>query len=143
MGREAEETVGIALLTVNNVLIDTNVFIDYLRKDEEASRFLHQTLQPTVSVITSAELVQGARDKQELVTIQRLIRRLNVLPVTASISAMMLSIVEQHTLSHRIAIPDALIAATAIEHHLTLVTANTKHFSFIKGLKIKPWPLRS
>lgn len=130
----------IAFLNVKKILIDTNVFIDYLRKDEEASRFLHNIPQLTVSVVTAAELVQGARDKQELVTIARLIKRLNVLPITASISETMLSVVGQHTLSHRIAIPDVLIAATAIEHRLTLVTANTKHFSFIKGLKLESWP---
>ena len=32
---------------------------------------------------------------------------------------------------------DALIGATALEHDLTLLTANTKHFGAIEGLQIE------
>jgi len=32
---------------------------------------------------------------------------------------------------------DALIAATALEHRLAVLTANTKHFSPIDGLRIE------
>ena len=34
---------------------------------------------------------------------------------------------------------DVLIAATAMAHKATLVTANKKHFENIEGLKIKVW----
>lgn len=32
---------------------------------------------------------------------------------------------------------DALIGATALEHGLTLLTANTKHFGAIQGLQLE------
>jgi len=35
--------------------------------------------------------------------------------------------------------PDLRIAAIAIQHHLTLVTGNIKHFRPIPGLKIENW----
>ena len=33
--------------------------------------------------------------------------------------------------------PHALIAATALEHHLGLATRNTKHFEQVRGLRIR------
>jgi len=40
-------------------------------------------------------------------------------------------------LSHGMRLADALIGATAIEHGLTLVTANVKHFGSVGGLRIE------
>ncbi|WP_425571141.1 PIN domain-containing protein [Olivibacter ginsenosidimutans] len=43
---------------------------------------------------------------------------------------------------YSIKLPDAIIAATAISHKLTLITRNTKDFSAIKGLKsVNPFAL--
>lgn len=36
-----------------------------------------------------------------------------------------------------IRLPDALIAGTALEHNLALVTRNTKHFQAIRGLRLR------
>ncbi|MDB5819559.1 MAG: type toxin-antitoxin system VapC family toxin [Rhizobacter sp.] len=41
------------------------------------------------------------------------------------------------TLSHGLQMGDALIAATALEHGLSMLTANVKHFSPIEGLTIE------
>lgn len=38
-----------------------------------------------------------------------------------------------------LSLPDVLIAATALEAGLTLVTANTRHFQRIPNLKIENW----
>jgi predicted nucleic acid-binding protein len=35
-------------------------------------------------------------------------------------------------------LPDALIAATALEHGLSLSTRNIKDFTRVRGLKIRP-----
>jgi len=43
---------------------------------------------------------------------------------------------EEYSLSHRLSIPDALIASTAIVNDLELFTLNLKDFRFIKGLKL-------
>lgn len=39
----------------------------------------------------------------------------------------------------RLADADLLIAATALEHDMTLVTGNTKHFARIPGLRLENW----
>jgi predicted nucleic acid-binding protein len=43
---------------------------------------------------------------------------------------------ETLALSHDLRLGDALIAATAIEHGLTVLTANTKHFTPSKGCRL-------
>lgn len=121
-------------------LVDTTVFIDAFRKDVGAKTFLSRVFPPLFcSVITQAELIQGARNNSEKKDIGELLRTIGVLPLTSSISEMMLFLVDKYSLSHGLQIPDALIAATAMENKLTLVTANVKHFSFIKGLKLMDW----
>ncbi len=39
----------------------------------------------------------------------------------------------------QIGLPDALIAATALEASFTMVTANTRHFRRIPRLKVENW----
>ena len=60
-----------------------------------------------------------------------------ILPVTEAVSERAVKLVEQHFLSHSLQMADALIAASALEHHLTLVTGNVKHFKAVKDLEIE------
>lgn len=46
--------------------------------------------------------------------------------------------------THRIKLPDAIIASTALVHNLTLISHNTRDFTNIKGLAlIDPYKLQS
>jgi len=45
--------------------------------------------------------------------------------------------VEEYSLSSNLRLGDAIIAATATENNLTLVSDNEKHFKPIKELKLK------
>ncbi len=40
------------------------------------------------------------------------------------------------TLSHGLQLGDALIAATALDHGLPVLTANVRHFGAVQGLKV-------
>lgn len=44
---------------------------------------------------------------------------------------------EAITLSHGLQMGDALIAATALDHGLTVLTANVKHFGAVQGLTVE------
>jgi predicted nucleic acid-binding protein len=63
--------------------------------------------------------------------------RAEVLQVTPAISSRAADLVDSLAMSHGMRLADALIGATAIEHGLTLVTANVKHFSAVSGLGIE------
>ena len=58
------------------------------------------------------------------------------IPVTRDISLRFLELMETYALSHRPGIPDMLIAATAIDHDLSLFTLNVKDFRYIPELEI-------
>jgi hypothetical protein len=45
--------------------------------------------------------------------------------------------VEEYTLSSGMRWGDAIIAATAVENNLTLVSSNVKHFKAVKDLRLK------
>ncbi len=48
-----------------------------------------------------------------------------------------MSLIDQHALSHGLQLGGALVAATAIENNMTLLTSNLKHFRPISGLSIE------
>jgi predicted nucleic acid-binding protein len=121
-----------------NYLADTTVLIDLFRGDQRASEYI-KTGQSAISHVTAAELFEGARNKQHLAKLKRAIDDLVTIPIEAAMSTLALNLIQSYFLSHHMEFMDALIAATAMEHNLTLVTANAKHFSFIKGLKLTDW----
>ncbi len=64
-------------------------------------------------------------------------RNAEQLPVTPAITLRAISLMESLTLSHGLGMGDALIAATALEHGLPLLTLNFKHFVAVEGLTIE------
>lgn len=80
------------------------------------------------------ELIAGAENKTELRLLNKNIYRFNVLLINAEISSIALKLIENYRLSHHLAIPDALIAATSQYTNFKLFTYNLKDFKFIDGL---------
>jgi hypothetical protein len=121
------------------MLIDTDVFIWYMRGNPRAARILEHLPDPAISVVAYIELVQGMRNKRELKALRETIRLwgMDILPINESISHKAMFLVEQHFHSHSLRLADALIGATAIEHGQALLTANTKHYGVIKELTLE------
>lgn len=120
-------------------LVDTNIVIDYSRGDKKAGSFLNSLDELIVSMITVGEVYQGARNKQEIESAKQFFAFTKILPINEQISNLAIELLEKHTLSFGLLIIDALLAATAIEHDLTLISGNVKHFEMIEGLKLKKW----
>lgn len=78
----------------------------------------------------------GARDKRELGQIRKNLSLLKQIPLDVDISQRFLALLEEYALSHRLSVPDALIAATALSQNIPLYTLNLKDFQFIPDLQI-------
>ena len=114
-------------------LIDTNAIIDFTTSSLPlvGQKLMAEALDnnPTTSVIVEIELL-GFPIIED--TIVEFITQTTVLPLNSSVVKQTISIRKKH----KIKLPDAIIAATAIVHDLTLITRNTKDFSKIKRLKV-------
>ncbi|OGY19035.1 MAG: hypothetical protein A2900_00815 [Candidatus Chisholmbacteria bacterium RIFCSPLOWO2_01_FULL_50_28] len=119
-------------------LVDTTVLVDHLRGSHKATSFLLKFF-PSISHVTVAELIQGTENKREQQAVKQAIRDLNLLPITTSISNQAIALLSKFFLSHNLQFLDALIAATALEENLILITSNAKHFSSVKRLRILNW----
>ena len=64
------------------------------------------------------------------------------LPVSAAASQRAVTLLHTYGLTHGLGIPDALIAATALEGDHTLVTSNRRHLRFIAGVRLEQAPYR-
>jgi len=124
------------------VLCDTNIIIELYKNNTSIITALHKIGQEkiAISLITAGELLFGAINKRELNRISKDIENLQTLPLDESIGIIALDLLQKHTLSHKLALPDALIAATALHYKIPLYTLNQKDFRPISGLKLyNPW----
>jgi len=89
--------------------------------------------------VSYLELLYGARDSSDLRAVRTLVADLfaEVIPISESVSGPAVHLMESYVLAHRLDVSDAVIAATALDRHETLATANGKHFRFILGLDLK------
>lgn len=121
------------------ILIDSDVLIWFTRGHEGARTRLVQINPWRISVITYMELAQGCQSKSELQCLKRglTLRHTETLPLTPAISDRAMDLVDKHALSDGLRLADAMIAATAIEHTLTLLTGNARHFAPIQRLMVE------
>jgi hypothetical protein len=120
-------------------LYDSDVIIWYTRGHRAAAELLNADADVSLSVITLFEVYQGARDRSDLRSLQAEVPKLfkRVYPLTPAIGVRGLEICMSYNLQTALSIADCLIAATALEHNLPLVTGNIKHYSVIRGLKLE------
>jgi predicted nucleic acid-binding protein len=123
------------------MVVDTNIFIEYLRaKDKKKTALfaIPDATQLYISSVTMYELLMGATDKNKQKDIKLLTEDLPVLPFDESVSRKAAVIYHQLRLENNmIEFRDIFIAATCIVFELPLRTLNKKHFERIKGLIIQ------
>ena len=110
-------------------LVDTDVLVDHLRGAEELRPRKGDRL--AYSVITRAELFAGRADAEQEVAL--LLDGLVELPLTRS-GAEAAGRIRR---TSGVRLPDALIAATALEHGLALMTRNHKDYERISKLRLR------
>jgi predicted nucleic acid-binding protein len=120
------------------ILVDTNVFIEYYKNNPAICKILERIDPQKIAIndVVCAELYFGARNKQELADIVADMEKLTVLAIFPNISKLAVNLIKQFCLSHKLKLPDALIAATAILHNAELFTLDRKGFAYIPNLKL-------
>lgn len=110
-----------------DLLVDTDIFIDHLRGAVELTPGRHRL---HYSVITRAELFAGST-ATNLVT--QLLAPFKEILVDRSVAERAGRVAREFGLR----LPDAIIAATALEHQLGLRTRNVKDFNKVRGLRVR------
>jgi predicted nucleic acid-binding protein len=119
-------------------LIDSNVLIDVSRGNAGAIQYVDRLTEPwALSQVTAMELIVGARDKRDLATIDGFLSLYPVVPLSDSIGTGAYRLLKTYAKSHGLHVFDSLVAATAMEKALTLVTLNRKHYQMIEGLQLE------
>lgn len=113
---------------MTRILVDSDVLVDHLRGHR---RLMAGADELHVSAVTRAELFSGRATEERRV--RRLLEPMTDVPVDAAIAERAGRL--RRGTARRL--PDALIAATALEHRLTLVTRNVSDFEGIRGLKLR------
>ena len=112
-------------------LLDTNVLILHLRNRPELTARLTtwtETSMLYVSVVTRTEVLAGMHPQEEARTLE-LLDSLMSLAVDEAIADRAGRLIYQYGRQGvQLSFPDVLIAATALQYDLTLVTTNAKHF---------------
>ncbi len=102
----------------DSALFDSNILIDFLNRRPEAHAVFAAIPARYVSVITRSEILVGVRDERSRLAAEKLLAVCLMCDVTVAIADRAALVCQQH----RLKLPDALVAATAGELGLPLLT---------------------
>ena len=121
------------------MIFDTDIFIWVQRGNGKAARLIDRSEERYLSVYSYIELLQSEKNKQQHDYTNDFLSSFGfvVLPLSENIGHRALIYIQEYALSHGLRAGDAIIAATAAENIMTLVSSNAKHFKPIKELKLK------
>jgi len=124
------------------ILLDTNVVVAFLNGDKPVLRRIKDEIDRiALSTLVVAELDYGAKvshkSKENLEKLYRLIDVVQVVPFDIECAKLFGTIKSRlRNLGKPTGEVDALIAATALHHDLSLATHNATDFGWIKSLTI-------
>lgn len=128
----------------NSILIDTSIIIEHLRKQHKHKSVLYNILdiyELYTSTIVEFELFMGAMDERKREDIKKVLEKCTILPFTSEIAQKSATIYQKLKAKNQIIeVRDLFIASTAIIYDLPVMTFNTKHFSRIDTLQLRPPP---
>ena len=126
---------------MKNVLLDSSVIIEFIRvRDKSKTHIARLTQEGTalsISIVTYFEAYAGRsiwEKPQARQAIQTLLAGMEIVTLDTTIAQRAGEIRARYGLSAM----DAIIASTALNNHLQLVTLNRKDFEKVPGLELFP-----
>jgi hypothetical protein len=121
------------------MMFDTDIFFWIQRGNQKAAKLIDRSTERCLSAYSYLELLQNAKNRQQQDYIHDFLSSFGFvsLPLTENIGHRALIYIEAYSRSHGLRAGDAIIAATAAENNMILVSSNAKHFRPIQGLKLK------
>jgi predicted nucleic acid-binding protein len=122
-------------------LLDTDVLIDIQREYTPALAWFAELDElPAVPGFVAMELIQDARNAQQVRQALKLIAPFQIVWPTAADCQRALTDFTAFHLSHNLGLLDALIAACAVGMSAVLCTFNNKHYRVVPGLStVQPY----
>ncbi len=121
------------------ILCDTCILIDFINGKSQALSLLYlQNALLFINPIIELELLQGARNKNEMRYLENKLEMFYKLDMPSEVFQSARELIKIYALSHGLRLADALIASTALVYELTLFTLNINDFKFIPKLQILP-----
>ena len=128
---------------MNKALLDTDIFSETRKRINQfvlarATAYINAFGEYTISIITVTEIIKGWHKVEREDRIQQFLAEISSLEIltmdtlTAEIAGRIYGDLERS--GQPIGLADAIIAATALQHDLTLVTGNLSHYQRIQGL---------
>jgi len=129
-------------MAAQKVICDSDVIIELTdrtgNRHEQAASVVGEIGIDNIcmSAVTWMEVVKGIRDREHEQQVLKKMRGIVLAHLTQEVSLRAMGLLLDYHLSHGLGIADALVAATAIETGLPLLTYNTRDFRFIEGLRL-------
>ncbi len=119
------------------LLCDTCVIIDFMNgRSQVLNELINNKTTLFINSIIEMELLQGARDKKELRIIENKLDSFRLLNMQQDIFDLATQNIRTYRLSHNLALPDAIIGATATFYQIPLFTYNGKDFKFLPDVQL-------
>jgi predicted nucleic acid-binding protein len=120
-----------------SLLVDTDIFIDYLNGVERMRDILDSTrYRVYYAMVTKKELLAKRNlSTAERRRIQMLLLRHRLIPVDGTIAERFSYLLAKYA-NHGLRKADALVAATAWSRTLPLLTRNIRHYRFISEINL-------
>ncbi len=121
------------------MIFDTDILIWVQRGNSRAAEKIDAAQVRYISVQSYMELLQGALNKKQHQTIKDFLIDFDfrVLPLTENIGHRAAVYIEEYSLTSGLRAADAIIAATAVENNIPLLSSNARHFKPISELILK------
>jgi toxin FitB len=124
-------------MAVKRYLLDSNAVIDYIGGilPVKAISWLDGIIdtEAAITVINRIEILSfNPPDPADLIPFEELVNTVEVISLTEDVILQTILIRR----NHKIKLPDAVVAATALAHSLTVVTRNEADFRNIPGITI-------